>query len=434
VLLCVSANHRTTSFEILEKLSITFPAVVAVVVERSAVIDGAVVVATCNRFEAYLDVQDAPPVVGNISGNISGNNTADNTADNTALAIRALGDQLASQSGLTTEELAAALTIVRGEDVAHHLFAVSSGLDSIVVGEDEIAGQVRHALDVARRDGTTSSELEKLFQKATQTSRSVKAQTGLGGAGRSLVRLAIELASSRIADWSSTRVLLVGTGQYAATTVRALRDRGVSDITVFSPSGRAAPFSLKYALTPATDLRTAIGAADVVITCTINAVVAANHIPPSDRLLLIDLGLPRNIDPMAADVAGVELIDLEILRVHAPLAEFSASTDARELVAIAADEFTAVAKVEPAVIALRRHVFDLLDSEINRARDKGDDGVVEAALRHFAGVMLHGPSVNARQLAIDGRADEFLAGLDAVWGIRVLPVPVAGFAGKAQSA
>jgi len=414
VLLCVTANHRNTSFEILEKLSTRFPAVVSVLVEQNAVIDGAVVLATCNRFEAYLDVQDAP--------------------DDAALAIRALRDQLATESGLGATELDEAITIVRGAAVAHHLFAVSSGLDSIVVGEDEIAGQVRHALDTARRDGTTSSDLEKLFQKATHTSRSVKAQTGLGGAGRSLVRLALELASSRIADWSSMRVLLVGTGQYAATTVAALRVAGVTDITVFSPSDRAAPFCLKYSLTPATDLRAAIGEADVVITCTINSVVAVNQVPPSERRLLIDLGLPRNIDPAVANVAGVELIDLEILRLHAPLAEFSASTDARALVVAAADEFTAVSKVEPAVIAMRRHVFELLDREIERAHGKGDEGVVEAALRHFAGVLLHAPSVNARQLAIEGRADEFVAGLSAVCGISVLPVPVAGIADEAQSA
>jgi glutamyl-tRNA reductase len=410
----VTANHRTTSFEILEKLSRRFPAVVSFLVEQNAVIEGAVVLATCNRFEAYLDVQDAP--------------------DDAARAIAALRDQLATESGLDVDELNAAVTVVRGADVAHHLFAVSSGLDSIVIGEDQIAGQVRHALDIARRDGTTSSDLEKLFQKATHTSRSVKAQTGLGGAGRSLVRLALELASSRIADWSSTRVLLVGTGQYAATTVAALRAAGVTDITVFSPSDRAAPFCLKYSLTPASDLRTAIGAADVVITCTINSVVAVNQVPPSERRLLIDLGLPRNIDPAAATIPGVELIDLEILRLHAPLEEFSASTDARVLVIAAAEEFTAVSQVEPAVIEMRRHIFDLLDREIERSRGKDSGGVIEAALRHFAGVLLHGPSVNARQLAVDGRADEFVAGLGAVYGIRVLPVPVVGIADEAQIA
>ncbi len=414
MLLCVTANHRTTSFEILEKLSRRFPAVVSFLVEQNAVIEGAVVLATCNRFEAYLDVQDAP--------------------DDAARAIAALRDQLATESGLDVDELNAAVTVVRGADVAHHLFAVSSGLDSIVIGEDQIAGQVRHALDIARRDGTTSSDLEKLFQKATHTSRSVKAQTGLGGAGRSLVRLALELASSRIADWSSTRVLLVGTGQYAATTVAALRAAGVTDITVFSPSDRAAPFCLKYSLTPASDLRTAIGAADVVITCTINSVVAVNQVPPSERRLLIDLGLPRNIDPAAATIPGVELIDLEILRLHAPLEEFSASTDARVLVIAAAEEFTAVSQVEPAVIEMRRHIFDLLDREIERSRGKDSGGVIEAALRHFAGVLLHGPSVNARQLAVDGRADEFVAGLGAVYGIRVLPVPVVGIADEAQIA
>jgi glutamyl-tRNA reductase len=180
--------------------------------------------------------------------------------------------------------------VLGGGDVVQHLFAVSSGLESVVVGETEISGQVRRALEDARRNGTTTSELERLFQEAAHTSRGVKTRTRIGAAGRSLVRLGLELASSRITDWAQTRVLLVGTGSYAATTIAALRDRGAQHIQVFSPSGRAPWFAAKHDLVAATDLRTAIGTSDVVITCTSSEVpvVEACDLDDGARRIVID--------------------------------------------------------------------------------------------------------------------------------------------------
>ena len=411
MLLCLTANHRNASFEILEKLSIGAPQAAGILVNDGEFVAGVVVLATCNRFEAYLEI-DEPLTAA------------------TAVVVENSVQVISAASGIDPITLRDTVTVLSGDAVAEHLFSVSSGLESVIVGEDEISGQVRRALEQARTAGTTSSGLERLFQKAANTSREVKNQTAIGGAGRSLVRLGLELASSRIADWSTTRVLIVGTGQYAATTVAALRDRGVVDVTVYSPSGRAARFALRLGLAASIDLVAALAAADVVITCTTTEapVVSAVHLSPSSggqRRIVIDLGLPRNVHPDVATVPGTELLDLETISLHAPLEELTATTDARALVVNAATEFsasTAEQQLTPSVVALRTHVFGLLEAEIARARARGDDdGRVEAALRHLTGVLLHTPSVRARELARAGEAQSFSDAVTALFGVDAAP-------------
>ncbi|HEY5320769.1 MAG TPA: glutamyl-tRNA reductase [Galbitalea sp.] len=396
MLLCLTANHRNASFELLEKLSFGAPDAAAALVDDTAVVHGAVVLATCNRFEAYLDIDDS----------------------SAELATNATVDVISRASGVSSADLRAAVTVLASDEVITHLFAVSSGLESVVIGEDEIAGQVGRALKRARTSGTTSSGLEQLFQRARQTSRGVKTQTSIGGAGRSLVRLALELASSRVTDWGITRVLVVGTGQYAATTVTALRDRGATMLSVFSPSGRGDAFGAKYGLTVQRDLAGAMLDADVVITCTGSTVIGTSSIIGTERRLVIDLGMPRNVDPAIVSLPGIELLDLETIRLHAPIEELTAAADARDLVGSAAAQFSAERSIEPAVVALRAHIFELLDAEIARAHGRGDNSPeTEAALRHLASVLLHTPSVRAKDLALDGRGQEFIVGLEAVYGV-----------------
>jgi len=398
VLLCLTANHRNASLDILERLSVGAPTATRALVEDEFFVSGAVVLATCNRFEAYLDIDE--PLTGG-----------------EAVAVESVVEAMAEASGVSVDLLRASVAVHQGADAAAHLFAVTSGLESMVVGEDEISGQVRRALDTARADGLTSSELERLFQKATHTSRGVRNRTQLRGAHRSLVRLALELASSRVADWSAANIVLVGTGKYAVRTVEALRARGAGDIHVFSPSGRAEAFATKHALTPVADFAGAVAEADVVITCTADAVVHADAFVPGRRMLVIDLGLPRNVDPAVGAVEGVELLDLETIRLHAPLQEFSAHADARAIVGDAATEFHADREAGPAITALRSDVLKIVDEEIARARSRGAGDDVEAALRHLAGVLLHRPSVRIRELAVEGRIDEARAALELLHGL-----------------
>jgi glutamyl-tRNA reductase len=400
VLLCLTANHRNASLDVLERLSQGAPAATRALVDDELFVAGAVVLATCNRFEAYLDIDE--PLTGG-----------------EAVAVESVVEAMAEAFDVPVDLLRSSVAVHQGADAAAHLFAVTSGLESVVVGEDEISGQVRRALDAARAEGMTSGELERLFQKATHTSRGIRNRTGLRGTHRSLVRFALELASSRIADWSAARVLVVGTGRYAARTVEAVRARGARDLQVFSPSGRATAFAAQHGLSPVEDFTAAAVEADVVITCTADAVVHADAFAPGHRVLVIDLGLPRNVDPDVGRVDGVELLDLETIRLHAPLEEFSAHSDARAIVGDAATEFAADRAAGPAITALRSDVLEVVEAEIARARARGAGAETEAALRHLAGVLLHRPSVRIRELAVDGRLDEVHAALETLHGLTV---------------
>ncbi|PJJ65241.1 glutamyl-tRNA reductase [Compostimonas suwonensis] len=417
MLICLTASHKNASFDLLEKLSVESASVPGILLQGNDFLSGAVVVATCNRFEAYLDVDE--PLTAAV-----------------AVAVEATTAAVSHATGVAESELHGRFEVLCGTKAAEHLFSVTSGLESVVVGEGEIAGQVRRSLESARARGTTSSELERLFQRASQTSRGVKNRTGLGGAGRSLVRLALDLAESRVTDWQRARVLLVGTGRYAGASLAALRDRGVTEVSVYSPSGRAPRFAASHGIesVDAGELAVAAASADLVVTCTTATgfVVDAELLDAGRatlaqhgerRQLVIDLGLPRNVNPDVAAVAGVELLDLETISIHAPLDELQASDDARALVDKAVRKFAQVAdeqSLTPAVVALRSHVFDALDAEIERARSRGDaDGQTEAALRHLAGVLLHTPMVRARELARAGEQQKYVEALDTLFGLDV---------------
>ena len=140
MLLCLTASHKNASFDLLEKLSVDSSAVASALSDGIDFVSGAVVVATCNRFEAYLDI-DEPLTAAQ------------------AVTVEAATAAVSAATGVEQEELRSSVSVVSGDRVAEHLFAVSSGLESVVVGEGEIAGQVRRSLEEARRLGTTSSEL-----------------------------------------------------------------------------------------------------------------------------------------------------------------------------------------------------------------------------------------------------------------------------------
>lgn len=410
----MSASHKTASFELLERLSTQTTRIAPLIAAHDECVQGAVVVATCNRFEAYVDM-DEPVTAASAVG-----------LEAALLAIE-------SATGVAAADLDGSYEVISGADVAAHLFSVASGLESVVVGEGEIAGQVRRALTEARSDGTTSGELERLFQRASETQRDVKNGTAIGRAGRSLVRLALDLADGRFADWSRLRVLLVGTGAYAAATLAALRDKGVEDITVHSPSGRGERFARKHgvAVADAEAFAHAARLSDLVITCTsaehpvLDASVftgVSDALSPAARRLVIDLGLPRNVDPDVAGAPHTDLLDLETIRLHAPLEELQATDAARALVRDAVQRFTVVGErrtVTPAVVALRAHLLELMESEVARAQRRGDDGRTEQALRHLVGRLLHTPTTRAHTLAEQGRADEYVAALELLFDITV---------------
>lgn len=396
MLVCLTAHQRSTPFDSLERLSTVGDDLAGQLSTVHDSVRGAVVLATCNRFEAYFDLADDPDHGSPVP------------------AMDAAMEAIADAAQLPYRALRENVDFAHGNQVAHHLFSVASGLDSVAVGEDEIAGQVRRALESAREHGLTTAPLEHLFQRATETSRTVKNTTRLGESGRSLVRLAVDLVSPRIDDWARARVLLVGTGRYAAAALAALRAVGAQDIRVHSRSGRQ-KFAHREHLVHVSvdDYAAEAAAADVVVTCTAttdtfaleagaHAAARAGSTAPQ---VVIDLGLPRNVDPGVALLPGIDLLDLETIRLHAPVDEAVTVGQAREIVQAAAQRHAAarrVHEVAPSVVDLRHFVQGILDEELTRARRRGDSPEVETALRHFSGVMMHQLIARGHTLASNG--------------------------------
>lgn len=412
MLLCLSASHRSASFAMLERLSASDAPVVAELCSRIPELRGGVCVSTCNRWELYLDLRPL--------------------GDEAALRARILAN-LSEVLETPVAMLSEHLRLVPDEDVPEYLFAVSSGLESVAAGEGEISGQVGRALETAHDAGTTTPRLERLFQTAATTSKGVKARTEVGRLGRSLVRLAFDLAATRLGDWSRAKVLLIGTGAYAGATLKALRDRGVERVGVYSPSGRAHRFAEREGVVPVDEgrLAHAVSNADLVVTCTTaddvvlryDDVRAARLAPGGpEQLLVIDLGMPRNVDPDVALLDGVDLLDLERLRIHAPIEELDAANEARCIVARAAAEFAgqqAESDLAPALSALRGRIHELVDAEIERVSGREDAEAIAVSLRRLANTLLHEPMTRGKQLAREGRREDFEEALGTLYGLEV---------------
>ncbi|WP_426593637.1 glutamyl-tRNA reductase [Cellulomonas sp. McL0617] len=407
VLLSLAASHHDLDLDVLERLSSDVQAVASELVHSAASVSGAVVLATCNRFELYLEIDDA---------------------EHAPTARTAAAATVAGRSGYTADQVAAHFRLLTGTDAAEHLFAVASGLDSMVVGEREIAGQVRRALTTARRDGTTTSGLESLFQAASRVSRDVEARTGLGATGRSVVGVALDIAEAQLPDWSAVRCVLIGTGSYAGASLAQLKARGCTDVRVYSTTGRARAFASArgvHALPPGADLAAEVSDVDLVVACSgaagavlgVDALAVARS-AGARPLTVVDLALRHDVDPGVRALPGVRLVSLHTVSEHAP-AEHAAVQAAHAVVVGAAEAYEAERRVRdwnPAVVAERTRVLGGLESELV---DLSDERAVRA-LRRRTREVLHGPTVRAREAARAGDATTYAQALAELASI---PVP-----------
>jgi glutamyl-tRNA reductase len=383
------------------------------ILSTSATVVGAVVLSTCNRFEVFCDVVpggEADAIVSDIL------------------------DSLTRCSKVPRSRLASWFEFKSGPSVAEHLMAVGCGLESAVVGEREITGQVRRALAEAQKAGTASGQLTRLFQAAARTAKEIGARTTLSAAGRSIASVALELATNR-PGWpaiSDAAVVVLGTGSYAGCITRLLKDTQCSNIAVFSQSGRAEAFVAARggtALTPRT-LAAAVSQADILIGCSGNGARIGTSALEHWRqeagrsLAVIDLAPGHDFEPQVADLEGIELITLESVHLNAPGPDLAALHQARTLVRQAARRFEEQERLRSAdlgIVALRRHLYQVLDVEMDRVRNQlGRTAAAEdvnLALRRIVRQLLHTPTVRARELAAAGRQDDYLAALDALFGI-----------------
>ncbi len=201
---------------------------------RTRDVDGVVLLATCNRVELLVDAPDL-------------------STAHARLRLARLGPRPIPWD------------ILEGDEALTHLFRVTAGLESMVVGEREIAGQVRRALNDAQDNELASPTLTMCVEEALKTSRRIARETSLHAAGRSVVSEGLDLLGPR--DWPNQRVLIVGTGSFAGAVVSAIRSRGARHLSVHSTSGRGQAFAASHELVPVDDLPGALHQADVIVTC-----------------------------------------------------------------------------------------------------------------------------------------------------------------------
>lgn len=425
-LLSLTASHHELDLDALERLSTGAHSIGGSAVAACDVITGAVVLATCNRFELYLDV-DAP-----LDG------------PGVRHATEHVARLVADASGVDAAEAARSFSTRAGSEVAEHLFSVAAGLDSMVVGEREIAGQVKRALETAHADGVTSSTLELLFQTASRTSKRVSTDTALGGAGRSVVALGLDLASADLPPWHQVRTVLIGTGSYAGASLAALRALGCDDVRVYSQSGRAEEFAAARDVVAVHDLVDALADADLVVSCSGargraieesgrreqaiehvldaaavvrargRAAVAAGDETAARPMVVLDLALHRDVDPHVADVEGVLLYDLATLAAHSPAIASDLVGQARAIVDDAARAFeeTRLGRAaDTAVVALlqdaERRVLAEVDDVVALRRADGDEPTdadveeIARGVRRRVHADLHRRIVAARAEAVE---------------------------------
>lgn len=408
------ASHRNRDLALLEQLSVGAESLGAAVVGAGSQVRGAVVLPTCNRFEVYLETADA----------VAGRDK--------------IVTELARTTAMDRTAIERALVTFQEEDAVQHLMSVTSGLESMVVGEREISGQVRRAYIEAQHHAHHTPRLDRLFQSALRTARVVASSTGLGTSGQSVVSVAFDLAEHHL-DLNRARAVVIGTGALAQSAVSSMRARGVEILGVFSPSGRAAAFAAKHGLHALNraGLEAALRGADLVLACSgsestvlTTGTMRAARADSQRPLTIVDLALHTDVAPDVAHLPGVRVIDLIDVGTHAPDESPTAIAAARTIVGQAVAHFAKeedARALDPAVVALREHVFGLMEREVARVRPApgASDGAIEQAditeqaLRRFAKSLLHTPTVQARAHAQAGESAKYVDALRALYGIDV---------------
>ncbi|GAB2471538.1 glutamyl-tRNA reductase [Jatrophihabitans fulvus] len=409
-MIVVGLSHRTTPVSVLERVSVSGDDLRKALDELhvAETISEVLLLSTCNRVEVYADVPRFHP------GDFE---------------IRSV---LARHSGMPVGDLSEHCYVHFAEAAVEHMFSVAAGLDSMVVGESQILGQLRQAYALGTDAGSVGSVLHDLTQTALRVGKRVHSETGIDKAGASIVSVALDRAEAALGSLAGRTAVVVGAGSMGALAGATLRRRGIGRIVLANRSPeRAARLAETLDASTATldELPAVIADADVVVSCTgsTGIVVEADQIGPrEDRpLVVLDIALPRDVDPAVAVVPGITYVDLESLRGGA-----DADDDAvAAATGIVADELSAylIAQqrlaVAPTVTALRARAKQVVDAELSRLDGRlpdlapGERHEVAEAVRRAVEKVLHAPTVRVKELAATPGGDAYAAALRELFGL-----------------
>ncbi len=415
--LVVGLSHRGAPLATLERVALAGDALEKLLhdVARSDDVAGALVLSTCNRVEIYAEV-------GKFHG-----------------AVAAICELLSRHSHVPPAELTPCLYVHYEDRAVQHLLAVACGLDSMVIGESQILGQLRQALHFAREQGTLGRTLSDLGTLALRAGKRTHTETSVGAAGASLVSVGLTAAARHFgggapatAALTGRRVLVVGAGSMSGLVVASVTRAGAAELTVASRTRQRAERLAASAGGRAGDMSglvDLIAAADLIVTCT----GASGHVISADMvqaalerraelaapLVLLDLAMPRDVDPDVAGLAGVALTDLEALAADGQAGLRPGDAEVAEVRRIMADELAAhlsanrAAAVTPTVVALRAKADRVVDSELARLAGRLDrlDAAamteVAKSMRRVTDKLLHDPTVRVKELAGAPGADTY---------------------------
>jgi glutamyl-tRNA reductase len=389
-LIVVGASYRSASVPLLERLSVA-PADRRRVLRQlvGPQVAEAALLSTCNRVEFYAAVPAFHA------------------------GLHEIVDGLAAYAGVNAEELAGGLYVHHGEDAVSHLFRVTAGLDSMVVGEAQILGQMRDAYAGATEAETVGTLLHELLQQALRVGKRAHAETGIDQAPRSMVSAALAEAGTI----AGRRALVIGAGAMGSLAVSALTRAEAAEITVVNRGfERAERLSELYAARAERfhHLPELLAEADIVVSATASSAPVlttelVSSVRPDGGLTIIDLAVPRDVELGVKDLPGVTVIDLEHLAEsaadHGHAAEVVA--EAEKIVAGEVETFLAWlrgAQMAPTVAALRTRAEELVAAEMNRLTRRcelSDEQKAEVghSLHRIVQRLLHEPTVRARKLA-----------------------------------
>ncbi|MCB9411864.1 MAG: glutamyl-tRNA reductase [Actinobacteria bacterium] len=420
-LIVVGVSHRSAPFGVLDHVALGESGVQTLLdhVVASDHVAEAMALSTCNRVEVYADV------------------------DRFHGAVDDIGAALAKESGLPVAELAQHLYVHYDERAIHHVFSVASGLDSMVVGESQILGQVRLALRTAQEVGVTGRTINELAQSALRVGKRVQSETTIHRHGASVVSVALDRAAEVLGGLAGRRAAIVGAGGMATLAISNLQAAGVAGITIANRTlsnaeqlvAAAEPSGTRLAAVDMSELGSALADADVVVACTgaSGTIIEVEHIQPrATPRVLLDLALPHDIATEVAEVPGAMRIDLaalaDVSRRHSDSESAAvAIVDAETRAFVAAQ---AAASVEPIVISLRSRADGILEREVSRLRlrlPQLDDAAaheVERAMRRAMSSLLHTPTVRMKQMAADPDGERFTDAVRALFDLDPAAVQV----------
>ena len=414
--LLFGVSHRSAPVSVLEQLSTEESDQAKIVdqVLQSSLVTEAMVLSTCNRVEVYA-------VVDAFHGGLS-----------------VIGQVLSEHSGMSLGDLTKYAYVRYAEAAVEHLFAVASGLDSAVVGEQQVLGQVRRAYAAAEANHTVGRTLHELAQRALSVGKRVHTETGIDAAGASVVSVALGMADAKLGGLAGRTAVVVGAGAMGALSAKHLVRAGVERVQVVNrslPRARRLAHTIRELDVAADalaleDISTVLGDADVVICCTgaVRPVVslADTHRgltgrPEQRALVMCDLGMPRDIDPAVAGLPGVYVVDMDrIQREPSARAAASDAEAARAIVAAEVANYLAgqrMAEVTPTVTALRRRAADVVEAELLRLDNRLPElesthrDEVARTVRRVVDKLLHAPTVRVKQLASAPGGDSYAEAL-----------------------